>query len=79
MTQVRFSVGRYLPDGAAAAYGIVRCAPDRRVTIRGCANYTAADWPHIERQITAGRLPAAWFAPPRDAPAGIKTTPRLIP
>ena len=31
MTQVRFSVGRYLPDGAAAAYGIVRCAPDRRV------------------------------------------------
>lgn len=31
MTQVRFSVGRYLSDGAAAAYGIVRCAPDRRV------------------------------------------------
>ena len=31
MTQVRFSVGRYLPDGAAAAYGIVRCAPDRRI------------------------------------------------
>ena len=49
------------------------------VTIRGVANYTAADWPHIERQITAGRLPASWFAPPRDAPAGVKTTPRLIP
>lgn len=32
MTQVKFSVGRYLPDGAAAAYGTVRCAPDRRVT-----------------------------------------------
>lgn len=31
MTQVKFSVGRYLPDGAAAAYGIVRCAPDRRI------------------------------------------------
>lgn len=31
MTQVRFSVGRYLPDGAAAAYGTVRCAPDRRI------------------------------------------------
>lgn len=30
MTQVRFSVGRFLPDGAAAAYGTVRCAPDRR-------------------------------------------------
>lgn len=31
MTQVKFSVGRYLPDGAAAAYGTVRCAPDRRI------------------------------------------------
>lgn len=31
MTRVKFSVGRYLPDGAAAAYGIVRCAPDRRI------------------------------------------------
>lgn len=30
MTQVRFSVGRFLPDGAAAAYGTVRCMPDRR-------------------------------------------------
>ena len=49
------------------------------VTIRGCANYTEADWPHIEQQITAGRLPAAWFAPPVDTPAGVKTTPQLIP
>lgn len=32
MTQVRFSIGRYLPTGSAAAYGTVRCAPDRRVT-----------------------------------------------
>lgn len=31
MTQVRFSVGRFLPDGRGAAYGAVRCAPDRRI------------------------------------------------
>lgn len=31
MTRVRFALGRYLPDGAAAAYGTVRCAPDRRI------------------------------------------------
>lgn len=30
MTQVRISVGRFLPDGASAAQGRVRCAPDRR-------------------------------------------------
>lgn len=30
MTRVRFSIGRFLHDGAAAAYGTVRCAPDRR-------------------------------------------------
>ncbi|RYQ39397.1 hypothetical protein PG2001B_1138 [Bifidobacterium pseudolongum subsp. globosum] len=49
------------------------------VTIRGCANYTAADWPHIEQQIITGKLPAGWFAPPMDTPAGVKTTPQLIP
>lgn len=31
MTRVRFSIGRFLHDGAAAAYGTVRCAPDRRI------------------------------------------------
>lgn len=32
MTQVRFSIGRYLSTGTAAAYGTIRCAPDRRFT-----------------------------------------------
>ncbi|PAU67227.1 hypothetical protein [Bifidobacterium criceti] len=30
MTQVHISLRRYLPDGESAAYGRVRCAPDRR-------------------------------------------------
>lgn len=49
------------------------------VTPLAYAVYSATDWPHIEQQITAGRLPAAWFAPPVDTPAGVKTTPQLIP
>lgn len=31
MTRVRFSIGRFLPNGRGAAYGAVRCAPDRRI------------------------------------------------
>lgn len=73
MTQVRFSVGRFLPDGRGAAYGAVG-EPTLAYAV-----YSATDWPHIEQQITAGRLPAAWFAPPVDTPAGVKTTPQLIP
>lgn len=49
------------------------------VTLLAQAVYTADDWPHIEQQIIAGKLPAGWFAPPLDTLAGIKTSPQLIP
>lgn len=49
------------------------------VTIRGCANYTAADWPAIEALLDTGSLPTAWFAPPRDGISGQIYPPTLIP
>lgn len=49
------------------------------VTIRGCANYTAEDWPLIEAQLDKGALPTAWFAPPRDAESGKTYPPVLVP
>lgn len=48
-------------------------------TIRGCANYTAADWPTIEALLATGSLPTAWFAPPRDGISGQIYPPTLIP
>ena len=49
------------------------------VTIRGCANYTAADWPAIETLLDTGSLPTAWVAPPRDGTSGQIYPPTLIP
>ena len=49
------------------------------VTIRGCANYTAADWPTIEALLDTGSVPVAWFAPPRDGVSGQIYPPVLIP
>ena len=49
------------------------------VTIRGCANYTADDWPTIETLLDTGSLPTAWFAPPRDGFSGQIYPPTLIP
>lgn len=49
------------------------------VTIRGCANYTAADWPTIEALLDTGSLPTAWFAPPRDGISDQIYPPVLIP
>ncbi|MBS6345049.1 MAG: hypothetical protein KH404_04845 [Bifidobacterium pseudolongum] len=49
------------------------------VTLLAYAVYSATDWPHIEQQITAGRLPAAWFAPPRDVALGVQSIPVVIP
>ena len=49
------------------------------VTIRGCADYTAADWPTIEALLDTGSLPTAWFAPPRDGVSGQIYPPVLMP
>lgn len=49
------------------------------VTLRGCANYTAADWPRIETILDKGILPTAWFAPPQNGAPGVSYPPALMP